>query len=222
MGCPMRILKWTCDFHPDAETPLLMIDEATADLLRPSEARVCVEVNLEHKLPDRIWIDRGESLPIGDRTGKGKRKEVVVEATRQWAPVVGSSSIVDIPPPVVHVGATHQLKHTIPTIVASKSFHDFFSSDLLLDHMMSVPREFSILLEPMQPVFYNEPHVNPRLSCHKNVETLIPLDTTSSTQLEVHQPGHFRRNSSNDFAGLDERQETDGFTTVQRKKFKSY
>ncbi|KAL2532507.1 Uncharacterized protein Adt_05858 [Abeliophyllum distichum] len=91
MGCPMRVLKWTCDFHPDAETPIapvwisfpllpvhlrakeflfalsklvgvpLRIDKATADLLRPSEARVCVEVNLEHKLPDRVWIERGES-----------------------------------------------------------------------------------------------------------------------------------------------------------------
>ncbi|KAL2462036.1 Uncharacterized protein Adt_45456 [Abeliophyllum distichum] len=38
----------------------LHIDEATADLLRPSEARVCVEVNLEHKLLERIWIDRGD------------------------------------------------------------------------------------------------------------------------------------------------------------------
>ncbi|KAL2491532.1 hypothetical protein Adt_27160 [Abeliophyllum distichum] len=36
----------------------LYIDEATANLLRPSEARVCVEVNLEHKLPEQIWIDR--------------------------------------------------------------------------------------------------------------------------------------------------------------------
>ncbi|KAL2526561.1 Uncharacterized protein Adt_11615 [Abeliophyllum distichum] len=84
MGCPMRVLKWTCDFHPDAESliapvwisfPLLLvrlrakeflfalsklvgiplrIDETTADLLRPSEDRVCVEVNLEHMLPDRV------------------------------------------------------------------------------------------------------------------------------------------------------------------------
>ncbi|KAL2519775.1 Uncharacterized protein Adt_16022 [Abeliophyllum distichum] len=89
MGCLMRVLKWTCNFHPDAKTlialvwisfPLLpvhlrakeflfalsklvgvplRIDEATTDLLRPSEARVCVEVNLE--LPDRVWIERGES-----------------------------------------------------------------------------------------------------------------------------------------------------------------
>ncbi|KAL2513411.1 Uncharacterized protein Adt_19011 [Abeliophyllum distichum] len=29
--------------------------------LRPSEARVCVEVNLEHKLPDRVLIEWGES-----------------------------------------------------------------------------------------------------------------------------------------------------------------
>ncbi|KAL2518179.1 Uncharacterized protein Adt_14426 [Abeliophyllum distichum] len=39
----------------------LRIDEATADLLRPSEVRVCVDVNLEYKLPDRIRIDRGAS-----------------------------------------------------------------------------------------------------------------------------------------------------------------
>ncbi|KAL2534391.1 Uncharacterized protein Adt_07742 [Abeliophyllum distichum] len=38
----------------------LHIDEATADLLRPSQARVCMEVNLEHKLPEWIWIDRDD------------------------------------------------------------------------------------------------------------------------------------------------------------------
>ncbi|KAL2491627.1 Uncharacterized protein Adt_27255 [Abeliophyllum distichum] len=38
----------------------LRIDEATFDLLRPSEACVCVEVNLEHKLSHMVWIDRGE------------------------------------------------------------------------------------------------------------------------------------------------------------------
>ncbi|XP_022866206.1 uncharacterized protein LOC111386010 [Olea europaea var. sylvestris] len=87
-GCPMRVLKWTCDFTPEQETPIvpvwvsfpllpvhlrakgflfalsraigmpLRIDEATTDLRRPSEARVCIEVNLEHKLPDRVWIER--------------------------------------------------------------------------------------------------------------------------------------------------------------------
>ncbi|KAL2480634.1 Uncharacterized protein Adt_33600 [Abeliophyllum distichum] len=187
MGCPMRILKWICDFHPNDETPIapvwisfpllrihlrvkefsfalskivgvsLRIYKATVDLLRPSEARACVEVNLEHKLPDRIWIDRDESLslwqPIAskttdapahklvvapvpkpvdvqvsivDRVEKGKEKETVVEAPMQWVPIVGSSLVVDIPPPVVHVGTIHQPKHTIPTIVASKSFHDVF------------------------------------------------------------------------------------------------
>ncbi|XP_022873959.1 uncharacterized protein LOC111392796 [Olea europaea var. sylvestris] len=60
-GCPMRVLKWTCDFTPEQETPIVpvwRIDEATTDLRRPSEARVCIEVNLEHKLPDRVWIER--------------------------------------------------------------------------------------------------------------------------------------------------------------------
>ncbi|XP_022865637.1 uncharacterized protein LOC111385479 isoform X2 [Olea europaea var. sylvestris] len=84
----MRVLKWTCDFTPEQETPIvpvwvsfpllpvhsrakgflfalsgaigipLRIDEATTDLRRPSEARVCIEVNLGHKLPDRVWIER--------------------------------------------------------------------------------------------------------------------------------------------------------------------
>lgn len=36
----------------------LYIDEATSDLRRPSEDRVCVEVNLDYDLPDRIWIER--------------------------------------------------------------------------------------------------------------------------------------------------------------------
>ncbi|KAL2512749.1 DUF4283 domain-containing protein [Abeliophyllum distichum] len=84
----MRVLKWTCDFYPDAEMSIvpvwisfsllpvhlrgkdflfalskivgmsLRIDEVTADLLRSNEARVYVHMNLEHKLPDRIWIDR--------------------------------------------------------------------------------------------------------------------------------------------------------------------
>ncbi|XP_022871646.1 uncharacterized protein LOC111390770 [Olea europaea var. sylvestris] len=87
-GCPMRVLKWTCDFTPEQETPIvpvwvsfpllpvhlrakgflfalsrvigmpLRIDEATTDLRRPSEPRVCIEVNLGHKLPDRVWIER--------------------------------------------------------------------------------------------------------------------------------------------------------------------
>lgn len=85
-GYPMRILKRTCDFGPEQETPiilvwvsfcllpahlhakrfifalsrtmeiLLRIDEATSDLRRPNEAIVCIEVNLELRLPDRFWI----------------------------------------------------------------------------------------------------------------------------------------------------------------------
>ncbi|KAL2533353.1 Uncharacterized protein Adt_06704 [Abeliophyllum distichum] len=40
------------------------------------------------------------------RAGKGKENEVVVEVLRQWVLVAGSSSVVAIPPPVVHVGPT--------------------------------------------------------------------------------------------------------------------
>jgi hypothetical protein len=87
-GCPMRVFKWTPNFCPQFEAPIapvwvsfpllpihfrdksalfaiaktiglpLRIDEATSDLRRPSEARVCVEVDLECKLPDRVWIER--------------------------------------------------------------------------------------------------------------------------------------------------------------------
>ncbi|KAL2517570.1 Uncharacterized protein Adt_13817 [Abeliophyllum distichum] len=306
MGCPMRILKSTCDFHPDVETPIapvwisfpllpvylcakeflfalskivgvpLRIDEATTDLLRPSEARVCVEVNLEHKLPDRIWIVRDESrsfcqpivyeslphfcakcrymghiidqcrvgalpvdpivaqatrhfvaqapkpaialapkpvdvqVPIVDTTMKGKDngKEIVVEAPRQWALVVGFSTIA-IPHLVVHLGTTHQ---------PSKLCHDVGFSDPILDHMISIPHEFSIFPEPVQPFFDIDPYVNPRLSTNENVEASIPSDTASSIQLEVHLPGLFCRNSYYNLVGLDERQEADGFTAVQRKK----
>lgn len=35
----------------------LHISKATTDLWRPIEARVCVEVNLEHKLHDMVWIN---------------------------------------------------------------------------------------------------------------------------------------------------------------------
>ncbi|KAL2493083.1 Uncharacterized protein Adt_28711 [Abeliophyllum distichum] len=228
----------------------LRIDEATADLLRPSEARVCAEVNLEHKLPDRIWIDWGESrsfwvgappvdpivaqstrpfvaqapklavalapkpvdvqVHIVDRTenGKDKGKEIVVDAPRQWAPVVGFSTIA-IPHPVVHLGTTHQ---------PSNPCHDVVFSDPILDHMISIPREFSTLTELVQPFFDIDPHVNPRLSSNENVEASIPSNTASSIQLEVHLSGLFRRNSYDNLVGLDERQEADGFTVVQRKK----
>lgn len=87
-GCPMRVFKWTPSFSPHYEVHiapvwvsfsllpihfraksalfaiakaielLLRIDEATSDLRRPSEARVCIEVNLECRLFDKVWIER--------------------------------------------------------------------------------------------------------------------------------------------------------------------
>ncbi|KAL2453409.1 Uncharacterized protein Adt_49091 [Abeliophyllum distichum] len=333
MGCPMRVLKWTCDFHPDAETPIapvwisfpllpihlrakeflyalsklvgipLRIDEATADLLRPSEARVCVEVNLEHKLPERVWIERGESrsfwqpvvyeqlphfcakcrhmghlidkcrvgmppidvdrsiqatkpvgapatkpianvipkptvgatapkpvvvelpvdveMPLVDKAGKGKGKEVVVETRKQWVPLASSSLIpppISTPPPEEFERPTSEHVPPVASLLASKPVTTDTTCDLLLEHMMSVPREYPMLSEPVQPVFDPVPHNHPDPSCHENVEVPIPADTTSSIQLGGHQQGHFQRNSSEDLVGLGERQESDGFTTVQRKK----
>ncbi|KAL2453242.1 Uncharacterized protein Adt_49258 [Abeliophyllum distichum] len=330
MGCPMRVLKWTCDFHPDAETPIapvwisfpllpvhlrakeflyalsklvgipLRIDEATADLLRPSEARVCVEVNLEHKLPERVWIERGESrsfwqpvvyeqlpqfcakcrhmghlidkcrvgkppidvdrsvqatkpvgdpatkpiadvipkptvgapapkpvvvelpvdveMPLVDKAGKGKGKEVVVETRKQWVPPASSSLIpppISTPPPEEFERPTSEHVPPVASFLASKPVTTDTTCDPLLDHMMSVPREYPMLSEPVQPVFDPVPHNHPDPNCHENVE--VP-DTASSIQLGSHQQGHFRRNSSEDLVGLGERHESDGFTTVQRKK----
>ncbi|KAL2454648.1 Uncharacterized protein Adt_47852 [Abeliophyllum distichum] len=298
MGCPMRVLKWTCDFHPDAETPIapvwisfpllpvhlrakeflyalsklvgipLRIDEATADLLRPSEARVCVEVNLEHKLPKRVWIERGESrsfwqpvvyeqllsqlvtpatkpiadvipkptvgapapkpvvvelpvdveMPLVDKAGKGKGKEVVVETRKQWVPLASSSLIpppISTPPPEEFERPTSEHVPPVASFLASKPVTTDTTCDPLLDHMMSVPREYPMLSEPVQPVFDPVLHNHPDPNCHENVE--VP-DTASSIQLGGHQQGHFRRNSSEDLVGLGERQELDGFTTVQRKK----
>ncbi|KAL2517767.1 Uncharacterized protein Adt_14014 [Abeliophyllum distichum] len=103
MGCPMRILKWTCDFYPDVETPIapvwisfpllpvhlrakeflfalskivgvpLRIDEATTDLLKRSEAGVCVEAPKPAVALAPKPVD--VQGPIIDRTGKGKDKE---------------------------------------------------------------------------------------------------------------------------------------------------
>ncbi|KAL2471352.1 Uncharacterized protein Adt_39488 [Abeliophyllum distichum] len=247
----------------------LRIDEATADLLRPSEARVCVEVNLEHKLPDRVWIERGlgcplwmlrklfrllsqvgaptskpaivpkptadpatkpvdvelpitDEVPLVERIGKGKGKEVVVEPQKQWVPLASSSSI---PPPIIHILPSevherpiHEHSSPVTTDMASQPVFAANDFDPLLDHMMSLPREYHMLSEPVQPVFDHVPHTHPDPSFHENVETSIPADTASSIQLGGHQQGHFRRNSSEDLVGLGERQESDGFTTVQRKK----
>ncbi|KAL2518278.1 Uncharacterized protein Adt_14525 [Abeliophyllum distichum] len=317
MGCPMRVLKWTCDFHPDAETSIvpvwisfpllpvhlrakeflfalsklvgvpLRIDEATADLLRPSEARVCVEVNLEHKLLDRVWIERGESrsfwqllfmsscltfvqnvgiwvilltnvglgcplwmlrklfrllsqlvplaskpvifpkptvdpapkpvvvelpvvdeVPLVDRIGKGKGKEVVVEPRKQWVTLASSSSIpplvIPILPPEIHERPISDHNSPVTTDMASKPVIADTIFDPLLDHMMSLPREYPVLSEPVQPVFDPVPHTRPDPICHENVEASIPSDTSSSVQLEGHQQGHFCRNSSEDLVGLGE------------------
>ncbi|KAL2517766.1 Uncharacterized protein Adt_14013 [Abeliophyllum distichum] len=118
-------------------------------------------------------------------------------------------STIAIPALVVHLGTTHQ---------PSKPCHDVVFFDPILDHMISIPREFSILPEPVQPFFDIDLHVNLRLSSNENVEALIPSDTASSIQLEVHLPGLFRRNSYDNLVRLDERHEADGFTVVQRKK----
>lgn len=87
----MKVLKWTPDFTSDHEPPVapiwvsfnhlpihlfqqgpllsvasligrpLKIDAAIRSLARPSVARVCIEVNLLHPLPKRIWIGQGAS-----------------------------------------------------------------------------------------------------------------------------------------------------------------
>ncbi|KAL2470696.1 DUF4283 domain-containing protein [Abeliophyllum distichum] len=284
MGCPMRVLKWTCDFHPDAETPIahvwiffpllpvhlrakeflyalsklvgipLRIDEATADLLRPSEARVCVEcrvgmppIDVDRSVqatkpvgalatkpiadvipkptvgapapkPVVVELPVDVEMPLVDKAVKGKGKEVVVETRKQWVPLASSSLIpppISTPPPEEFERPTSEHVPPIASFLASKPVTTDTTYDPLLDHMMSVPREYPMLSEPVQPVFDPVPHNHPDPNCHENVEV---ADTASSIQLGGHQQGHFRRNSSEDLVGLGERQESDGFTTVQRKK----
>ncbi|KAL2498966.1 Uncharacterized protein Adt_24516 [Abeliophyllum distichum] len=162
-------------------------------------------------------------VPFVNRAGKGKDKgkEVVVETPKQWVPLVGSSSAqssIILSPHVVHVEPTFQHSSMIPTIVASKPFLANVSYDPLLDHMMSIPREYLVLSEPIQPVFDSDLHVIPHRSCHGNAESSIHSDTASSIQMDGHQQGHFRWNSSDDLVGLGERQEADGFTIVQMRK----
>lgn len=41
----------------------LTIDMATAELSRSSVAKVCIQVDLFKKLPPRVWIESGDSLP---------------------------------------------------------------------------------------------------------------------------------------------------------------
>ena len=86
---PMRVLKWSIDFHVDRETSVvpvwfslpklpvhlfhkeclfsivaclghpLCVDAATARGSRPNVARVCVEVDLMKSLSGRVWIAFG-------------------------------------------------------------------------------------------------------------------------------------------------------------------
>ena len=86
---PMRVFKWTTDFHVDRESsvvplwlqlpklPLhffnkqvifqiasmvgnpLLVDAATLAVSRPSVARVCVEMDLLRSTPSRVWIGNG-------------------------------------------------------------------------------------------------------------------------------------------------------------------
>ncbi|KAG8386899.1 hypothetical protein BUALT_Bualt03G0196800 [Buddleja alternifolia] len=85
-GFPMKTFKWSKDFSPSAESPIvpvwvtfpdlpvafyhrksihniacligspLKIDEATADYTRPSFARICIEINLLDPLVHEIWL----------------------------------------------------------------------------------------------------------------------------------------------------------------------
>ncbi|KAL0457103.1 UNVERIFIED_CONTAM: hypothetical protein Slati_1049500 [Sesamum latifolium] len=85
-GFPMRIFKWSPEFNPKIESSIvpiwirfpelpvhlfqkkalfgiasligspLKIDEATADGIRPSVARVCVEIDLMNPQPSSIWV----------------------------------------------------------------------------------------------------------------------------------------------------------------------
>ncbi|XP_027181954.1 uncharacterized protein LOC113780345 [Coffea eugenioides] len=89
---PMRIFKWSIDFHVDRETSVvpvwfvlpklpihlfhkeclfpivaclgrpLCVDAATARSSRPNVARVYCEVDLMKKLPSRIWIVVGDRI----------------------------------------------------------------------------------------------------------------------------------------------------------------
>ncbi|XP_031122606.1 uncharacterized protein LOC116025506 [Ipomoea triloba] len=88
-GYAMRILKWTADFRPDVESPVvpvwiafeglpahlqekrplftianligtpLKIDASTLAHNRPSVARICVELNVMKPLPKQVWINNG-------------------------------------------------------------------------------------------------------------------------------------------------------------------
>ncbi|CAH9107142.1 unnamed protein product [Cuscuta europaea] len=90
-GSIMCVTKWTPEFRLNVESPIvrvwigfeglplhlqdkralfeiagligkpLKMDAATARLSRPSVARVCVEIDLTHELPQKIWIQFGST-----------------------------------------------------------------------------------------------------------------------------------------------------------------
>ncbi|KAL2487045.1 DUF4283 domain-containing protein [Abeliophyllum distichum] len=160
----MRVLKWTCDFGPDCETPIapvwlsfpllpvhmrskgvfalakivgipLHIDEATANLLRPSEARCRAggppftpsptvalsgqphpSTSLPHLPTQTISAPLVTSTvtEITDRARKAKGKEVVVDQPQQWAPSESRYFLTSGPAivPSSHVGPTAEFLQT--------------------------------------------------------------------------------------------------------------
>lgn len=97
LGYPMRVFKWSVDFHLSFEPSviptwigldglpihlfnkstlfstanlvgkLMKIDEPTANLSRPSVTRICAEVDLLKSLLARIWIGTGGSTNFWQR-----------------------------------------------------------------------------------------------------------------------------------------------------------
>lgn len=91
-GCHMRITKWTVDFDPTTDVPIvpvwvafpglpihlhchealfeivkpigspLKLDVATSDALRPTVARVCVEVDVSQELSQKIYLQAKQRL----------------------------------------------------------------------------------------------------------------------------------------------------------------
>ncbi|KAG8387620.1 hypothetical protein BUALT_Bualt02G0040100 [Buddleja alternifolia] len=91
-GFPMKVMKWTADFDPSEESPImpvwikvfglkphwfhrqflfhvaslvgkpLKLDEATIEISNPATARICVEVNVLEKLVNDIPIKIGSKI----------------------------------------------------------------------------------------------------------------------------------------------------------------
>ncbi|KAL2526344.1 DUF4283 domain-containing protein [Abeliophyllum distichum] len=219
----MRVLKWTCDFHPNAETPYapvwiyfllfalskivgvpLRIDEATADLLRPREVRVYVEINLEHKLPDRIWIDGGASCSFWQPIAYNSLPHFCAKCRRMGHVIDHSNKHVDAPVPIVDGAGKGKEKEvvvevprqwvlvtgsssvvTIPSLVVHvgpifqlyPTIPIIVASKPFHDAVFLIQSlvSFSILLEPVHQAFDIDPHVSPHLSSNENVEASIPF-----------------------------------------------